>query len=167
MVSVSVLGFEKFASQFWKIGTCHEMCEKNIAATPCRVWAQTETFNELQNVLKFLCAPGPTTLWTYLVSDEDILMIELNRWRKFFLRNEKMYFWQKPEGVILHVGNFDSTKSNVHTCVTLWGRMVFVSIFSSEKNQLQIGKNGKNSEKVFRYIDCLKNPERNKFRHHV
>ena len=30
MVSVSVLGFEKFASQVWKIGTCHEICEKNV-----------------------------------------------------------------------------------------------------------------------------------------
>ena len=28
MVSVSVLGFEKFASQVRKIGTCHEICEK-------------------------------------------------------------------------------------------------------------------------------------------
>ena len=30
MVSVSVMGFEKFASQFWKFGTCHEICEKNV-----------------------------------------------------------------------------------------------------------------------------------------
>ena len=31
MVSVSVLGFEKFASQVWKIGTCHEICEKKTS----------------------------------------------------------------------------------------------------------------------------------------
>ena len=30
MVSVSVLGFENFASQVWKIGTCHEICEKKL-----------------------------------------------------------------------------------------------------------------------------------------
>ena len=52
----------------------------------------------------------------------------------FFEKNEKMYFWQKPESVILHDGNFDSTKSSLHTCLTLLGRMVFVSIFSFEKN---------------------------------
>ena len=28
MVSVSVMGFEKFAAQVWKVGTCHEICEK-------------------------------------------------------------------------------------------------------------------------------------------
>ena len=28
MVSVSVMGFEKFAAQVRKVGTCHEICEK-------------------------------------------------------------------------------------------------------------------------------------------
>ena len=72
----------------------------------------------------------------------------------FFEKNEKMYFWQKPKGVILHDGNFDSTKSSLHTCLTLGRRMAFVSIFSSEKNQLQIGKNGKLSENFFHYFIC-------------
>ena len=31
MVSVSVMGFKKFASQVWKIGTCHEICEKKTS----------------------------------------------------------------------------------------------------------------------------------------
>ena len=29
----------------------------------------------------------------------------------FLEKNEEMYFWQKPEGVVLHDGNFDSTKN--------------------------------------------------------
>ena len=37
----------------------------------------------------------------------------------FFEKNKKMYFWQKPESAILHDGNPDSTKSNLHTCLTL------------------------------------------------
>ena len=75
MVSVSVMGFEKFAAQVWKVGTCHEICEKkNIGATACRAWARAETFNGLQKVLQILCVPGLTTLWTYPISDEDTLM---------------------------------------------------------------------------------------------
>ena len=71
--------------------------------------------------------------------------------KEIFLRKmKKLYFWQKPEGVILHDGNFDSRKSSLHTCHTLFGRMVFVSIFSSEKNQLQIGKKWKKKfENIF------------------
>ena len=67
----------------------------------------------------------------------------------FFEKNEKMYFWQKPEGVILHDGNFDSTKSSPHTCLDLGGRMVFVSIFRHKKNQLRIGKKWENFRKIF------------------
>ena len=63
-------------------------------------------------------------------------MKDLKRRRKIFLeKNEKMYFWQKPEGVILHEGNFDSTKSSLHT---------------GKKNE----KNGKNSENFFHYFIC-------------
>ena len=132
--------------------------KKNIDATACRAWARAETFNGLQKVLQNICVPGPTTLWTYPVSDEDISMKKLKRWRKFFIeKNEKMYFWQKPEGVILHDGNFDSTKSSLHTCLTLWGRMVFVSISSSEKNQLQFGKKWKKIRKNFSLLYLLKN----------
>ena len=78
-MSVSVLGFEKLASQVGKIGTSHEICEKNIGSTLCRTWARTGIFNRLQKVLKILCVPGPTTLLTYSVSDEDILIKELKR----------------------------------------------------------------------------------------
>ena len=39
---------------------------------------------------------------------------------KCFERNEKkMYFWQKPEGVIIHDGKFDNTKSILHPSLTL------------------------------------------------
>ena len=31
MVSVSVLGFENFASQIWKIDICHQICEKKTS----------------------------------------------------------------------------------------------------------------------------------------
>ena len=57
----------------------------------------------------------------------------------FFWKNEKTYFWPQPEIVILHDGIFDGTKSSLHSCLLLWGRMVFVSILSFEKNQVQIG----------------------------
>ena len=69
----------------------------------------------------------------------------------FSEKNEKMDFWQKPEGVILHDGNFGSTKSSLHTCLTLFGRMVFVSIFSSElqKSATNWKKMEKNSENFF------------------
>ena len=87
MVSVSVLGFEKFASQVWKIGTSRNLRKKS-SATACRAWARAESFNGLQKVLQIFCVPGPTTLWTYPVSDEDILMKELKR-RKIFLRKMK------------------------------------------------------------------------------
>ena len=62
MVSVSVMGFEKFAAQVWKVGTCHEICEKkNIGATACRAWARAETFNGLQKVLEIVYIPDSKT----------------------------------------------------------------------------------------------------------
>ena len=85
----------------------------------------------------------------------------------FFETDEKRYFWLKPDGVILHDRNFDSTKSSIQTCLTLRGRMDFVSIFSSEKNQLQIGKNCKKRQKIFFItLFATKNPERKELRHH-
>ena len=131
--------------------------KKNIGATACRAWARAETFKGLQKVLQILRMTGPTTLWTYPVSDEDILTKGLKRWRKCFLeKNEKMYIRQKREGVILHDGNFDTTKNSLHTCLTLWGRMLFVSFFSSEKTQLQFGKKWKKFRKIFSLHYLLK-----------
>ena len=80
----------------------------------------------------------------------------------FFEKNEKMYFCQKPEGIIPHDGNFDSTKSSLHTCLTLWGRMVFVSTFSSWKSQLQIEKNWKKFRKTFSLIYLLRKTQSEK-----
>ena len=168
MVSVSVLGFEKFASQVWKIGTCHEICDKkmspyghlaelvpqknvtiwasrkarapNIDATACRDWHRAETFNGLQKGLRIVYIPGFKRKWTYIVSDQEIVMKE--RWKNiYFLRKMKYVCSAKNEGVILDDGNFDSRRTSLHPCCTLWGRMVFVSIFSSEKTQLQMRKN--------------------------
>ena len=34
----------------------------------------------------------------------------------FFERNEKMYFWQKPEGVILDDQNLVGTKKSLYPC---------------------------------------------------
>ena len=75
-----------------------------------------------------------------------------------------MYFWQKSEGVINHDRNFDITKSSPHPCATLSGRMVFVSSFSSEKNQLQFGKKWKQfKKKIFTNLIAQKNPDRKNF----
>ena len=79
MVSISFLGFEKFASQSEKLAHVTKSAKKNIGATACRAWARAETFNGLQEVLQILCVPGPITLITYPVSDEDILVKELKR----------------------------------------------------------------------------------------
>ena len=62
----------------------------------------------------------------------------------FFEKNENLYFWQKPEGVILHDGNFEGTKRSLHfaaLCEGEWFSYLF-SVFSSEKTQLEVGKNG-------------------------
>ena len=68
------------------------------------------------------------------------------------------YFSQKPEGVLLHDGNFDSAKSTLHPCLTLLGRFVFVSSCNSGNNQLQFGQN---FSKIILFAQ--KNPERKKF----
>ena len=65
---------------------------KNIGATACRCWARAETFNGLQKVLQTLYFSGPPTLWTFLVSDQEILMKELEKKQIFFEKNEKIYF---------------------------------------------------------------------------
>ena len=74
----------------------------------------------------------------------------------FFGENE-MCFWQKPGGVILHDRNFDGTKSILHSCLTLWRRIVFASIFRSAKNQLQFGKKLKKLRHSFHPLICPKN----------
>ena len=58
---------------------------------------------------------------------------KLRKWKK-------KYFWQKHEGVKLHDGNFDGEKTIPYSCRPFWGRIVSVSSFSAEKNQLQIGR---------------------------
>ena len=69
------MGLEKFAAQVWKVGTCHEICEKkrhhkgislrscpkNIGATACRAWARAETFNGQQKVLENVYIPDSKT----------------------------------------------------------------------------------------------------------
>ena len=75
-----------------------------------------------------------------------------------------MYFWQKPEGVILHDGNFDETKSSLHTCLTLF-REWFSYLFSVLRNiSYKLEKNGKKIQKSF-FITSFakKNPERKNF----
>ena len=81
------------SDDFLKLNKCY-----NIGATACRASARAETFNGLQKVLQILCVPGPTTLWTFPVSDEDILMKDLKRWRKIFLRKmKKCIFGRNPK----------------------------------------------------------------------
>ena len=74
----------------------------------------------------------------------------------FSEKNEKICFRQKPEAFILLNRNFDSTKSTLQTCLTSGGRMVSVSNFSSEKNQLQFGKKRKKLRKFFSLLHLLK-----------
>ena len=75
-----------------------------------------------------------------------------------------MYFSQKREGVILHDGNFDSTKRSLHPCLTLSGRLVFVSILTSEKKSATIWeKTGKKQKKNFITLFAQKTPERQTF----
>ena len=57
----------------------------------------------------------------------------------FLKRNEKMYFWQKPEGVILDDKYLGGTK-NLYPCCLSWGRMASVSFVSFEKYELQMKK---------------------------
>ena len=78
-----------------------------------------------------------------------------------FEKNENCNF-RKNVGVILDDGNFDSTRTSLHLCITLWGRMVFVSTFTSEKNQLQFGKKWKFFEFFLHPFICPIIPERKK-----
>ena len=74
-----------------------------------------------------------------------------------------MYVWQKNEGVILDDRNFDRTNTSLHPCLTLSRRMVFVSIFSSEKNELQNRKKIRKFSNFFHRFVCPKKPERKNF----
>ena len=67
-----------------------------------------------------------------------------------------MFNWQKSEGVILQDGNFNNIKTSPHPCLTLSGRMVFVSSFSSEKKELQVGKKIEKSQNNFALLYLLK-----------
>ena len=58
MVSISILGFEKFASQVWKVDRCHEISEKNKGATASRAWPRAETINGLKKVIQIVYIPG-------------------------------------------------------------------------------------------------------------
>ena len=53
-------------------------------------------------------------------------------------------FLQKNECVILDAGKFDC-KNSLYPCPTSKGRMVFLSVFKSEKNDLQIEKKSDNN----------------------
>ena len=82
----------------------------------------------------------------------------------FFQKN--VFFWQKSEGVILQDGNFNNIKSSPHPCLTFSGRMVFVSIFSSEKKELQVGKKIEKIQNNFALLYLLKQIQSKKCRRH-
>ena len=67
---------------------------------------------------------------------------------------------------MLHDGNLLVQKVGYILASLCEGELFFVSIFSSEKNQLQIVKKRKKFRKIFSLIYLLKNPERKKIRHH-
>ena len=75
--------------------------QKNVGATAFRAWLRVETFNGLQEVLRFVYIPGPKTIRTYLVSDQELLMKELRR-KKTLRKLKKKDFRQEHEGVALH-----------------------------------------------------------------
>ena len=83
--------------------------------------------------------PRAQTWRTHLVSDQDILMKELKRWRKIFLRkmkkcisgrNQKASYFMTETLIVLRVAYIARENG-------------FVSIFSCEKNQLQVGEKWK------------------------
>ena len=60
MVSISILGFEKVASQVRKVGTCHKICEKNVTVWASRKARAPKTPPEIPVMVRFLPACG---LW--------------------------------------------------------------------------------------------------------
>ena len=89
---------------------------------------------------------------------------ETTKKMKFFSKTENLYFWQKPEVVILHVENFDSTKIAfilASLCEGEW----FSYLFSV------LRKISCNLEKKFRIffitLFAQKNPERKKRRRQI
>ena len=84
----------------------------------------------------------------------------------YFLRKMKYVCSAKNEGVILDDGNFDSRRTSQHPCLTLWGRMVFVSTFSSEKTQLQMRKKWEYFQICFSSFYLPKKTRAKKFRRH-
>ena len=83
------------------------------------------------------------------------------------------FFWEKWNINLAEKtkASYSMTETSIvqrvaYILASLWWRMVFVSILSSEKNQIQVEKYGKNSEKIFITLIPQKNPERKKFRRH-
>ena len=80
----------------------------------------------------------------------------------FFEKNEKMYFWQKPEGVIPHDGNFDS-KKGAHILASLCEGEWFSYLLSVPgKVSYKLDKNGKKFRKTFSLLYLLKKPRAKK-----
>ena len=132
--------------------------KKNIGATACCAWPRAETFNGLQKVLKMCISHIPKP--SELISDQ----VNLDERTK--KKGEKLKFEKNENCKFLSEKcrrddeNFDSTRTSLHLCITLWGRMVFVSTFTSEKNQLEFGKKWKILKFFLHPLICPIIPER-------
>ena len=177
MVSVSVLGFIKFASQIWKKWhMSRNLRQKNVAlwafrkarapkigATACRAWPRAETFNGLQKVLQIVYVPGSKSKWTYIVSDQEVLMKE--RWMKkyFFEKNERRMFGKKTKASYLMTETLivkELAYILASDCEGEWFSYLFSVL---RKLSYKLGKNGKIFKFLLHPFICPKKPERKKF----
>ena len=133
----------------------------------CLVSERAETFNGLQKVLQILCIPGPTTLWIYPVSNEDILMEDLKRWRKVFLRKmKKCIFGRNPKASYFMTETMIVQKV-AYILASLCEGEWFSYLFSVlRKISYKLEKKWKKFRKIFSFIYLLKKSRAKKFRHH-
>ena len=79
---------------------------------------------------------------------------------------KKMNFWQKPEGVVLHDGNFDRKKV-AYILASLCEGELFSYLFKVLRKKCSIwNKWEKIQENFFNTLFAQRNPERKKYRRH-
>ena len=63
----------------------HSLVVWSVTKKQYRAWLRVETFNGTQKVLQIVYLPGSKAMWTYDVSDQEILMNKTKKMNENFL----------------------------------------------------------------------------------
>ena len=161
------MGFEKFAAQVWKVGTCHEICEKKHRRDGMsRLGTSRNVQWSAEGVTSSLCSRA-----------HNLVNFSSLRWGYFGERTKKMKeFFLRKMKLCIFGRNPKASYYMTETLIVQRVADILASLCEGEKFSYllpvrrkisyKFEKSAKKFRKNFSLLHLLKNPELKKFRNH-